>query len=74
MYISNSHYKDTDVGEHALNVMWIRDCVWHWGVSVKELDKVYSILCKNLMRTQNCATSGFAEMALVRDRWGEASA
>jgi len=36
---------------------------------VKELCKVYnmSILCKNLMGILNCAASGFAEMALVRD-------
>jgi len=36
-------------------------------VGVKELDKVYSILYKNLMGILNYATSGFAEMALVRD-------
>jgi len=39
-------------------------------MGVKELCKVYStsILYKYLMGILNCVTSGFAEMALVRDR------
>jgi hypothetical protein len=43
--------------------------VWAW----KELGKVYRRVCKSLMGVPNCATSGFAEMELVREISGEAS-
>ena len=40
-----------------------------WGLSEewKELVKVHSRLCKNLMGIRNCAASGFAGMELGRE-------
>ena len=37
----------------------------------KEMDKVYGNFCKKLLGVPSCATNGFAEMELSRERPGD---